>query len=257
MGVLPNFIKSFFNLTSEDEKVPTDYALDQKIELLSYHLHAIWPSLVFIIKTKIFIFFRYKWKILIRKIFVLSLFFFLGYYAFIKVAKPILIIREKAEFTSRIQNDLIKSPIPKENLLFMTAIMQLESSSRYNVVKGQYWGAFQMGELARQEIGLSSMPLDMFIKDNDIQNWAMNKLMHKNYDYLYDVIKEYHIPMRGGKLIGNNLVTVSGVLAMAHLVGFSATINFIKSNGVIIPEDGNHIPLTKYLQLNGYELILD
>ena len=112
-----------------------------------------------------------------------------------------------------------------------------------------------MGNLAREAVGLKCMDQESFVKDKDIQNWAMNKYMELNYKCLLYTFLKYKIPKRGGIRIGCHIVTQSGLLAAAHLVGASEVIEFINSKGKEIASDGNGVPLTKYLELNGFELI--
>lgn len=248
----PKILKSLLSPTVDDNKVPTDMELDSKIEELSFYMHYIWPLLWYIIKKKTGFILRYKiWN---RNTVIFFAFIVAMYFAWIKVAEPIFIVRERVEFVSEIHKELIKSPIPEENLRFMTAMSLFESRNNYKVSNGQFWGAFQMGNSARDEVGLECMDMKTFLEDSDIQNWAMNKLMHKNYEYLRDIIIKYKIPKKGGILVGNNIVTVSGLLATAHLVGASKAIDFVRSNGKNVAVDGNKTPLTKYLQLNGYDL---
>lgn len=254
MKKYPKFLKSLLTLTIHDEKIPTDLELDNKIEELNFYLHIVWPLTLHILRKKVWFFFRYYWKVILRKTVTTGMLLTAVYFAWIKVAKPIFIVRERTEFVNEIHKELMKSAVPEENLRFMTSISMFESRNNYGIVNGQYWGAFQIGDVARKEIGLSCMTPEIFCHDIELQNWAMNKIMQKNYEYLYPTIEKYKIPMKGGILVGNNLVTVSGLIAGAHLVGASAAIQFVESDGKEIVEDGNHVPITKYLQLNGYEL---
>jgi hypothetical protein len=252
----PKFLKKLFHLTKNDERIPTDFDLDVKIEELKFYMHYVWPMFIYVVKKKIWFSFRYKWRKLLS-IFVITLIIStLSYLSWIKVAKPVFVIKQQNDLVQNIHSELIASPIPKENLIFMDAVSALESRHNYKSVNGQYWGAFQVGELARKEIGIQCMSYEMFINDIIIQNWAMNKLMQVNYEYLRETIIKYNIPRKGGIVIGNNLITVSGLLAGAHLVGASAAKRFIESNGKEIPKDGNGIPITKNLQLNNFDLVL-
>ena len=253
----PKFLKSLLGLTIDDEKIPTDKELDEKIELLAFHMHYIWPLLWLIIKKKVWFSVWYKWKKWTTKLTLFILISVLGYFAWIKVAEPIFIVKERTAFITQVHKELYDSPIPKENLLFMTSLSLFESGHDYSVFRGQYWGAFQIGDLGRQELHMENFPQDEFLKDTVLQNWAMNKLMKKNYEYLYPYIKELKIPIRGGIKIGGNIVTVSGILAAAHLVGPFAAIEFLKTNGKTVPKDGNGVPLTRYFQFNNFDLQLN
>ena len=253
----PKFLKNLFHLTIDDAKIPTDNDLDSKIEDLKYFMHYVWPLFLYVVKKKTWFFFRYKWKKIIKTTALVSIFGFLLYFSWIKVAVPIIIVKEKLEEINNIHEDLNKSPIPKENLLFMETMMKLESGGDYSISKGQYWGAYQICQMGREEAGIGCMDSETFLKDKDIQNWAMNKVMIKNYQYLKPVIREYKIPKRGGVRIGNNLITQSGLLAAAHLVGASRAIEYIRSNGIDVGKDGNGVSLTKYLQMNNFDLELE
>ena len=113
-----------------------------------------------------------------------------------------------------------------------------------------------MGTVARKEVGLGCMPDTLFLQSSVIQNWAVNEYMKKNYRYMKDLIYLYNIPDKGGVRIGMNLVTVSGLIAAAHLAGATHVREFIRSNGKVIYRDGNGTPLTDYLQLNNLTLQL-
>lgn len=253
----PKLFRNLFNLTAHDEKIPTDTDLDNKIEELGYCMHYIWPLLGYIIKKKLWFFFRYKWRIWLKKIGYTAILGVAIYFAWVKVAEPIFIIKQKTELITNIHEEYKNIQIPKGNLEFMTTISKLESRHTFDISNGQYWGAFQLGEAARKEIGLASIDKETFLHDSIIQIWAMNKYMEKNFEYIKNTIIKYKIPTRGGVLVGNHLVTQSGFLGASHLVGAFAAIDFIKSNGVQVAIDGNGVALTKYLELNNIELELD
>ena len=160
---------------------------------------------------------------------------------------------------SEIEKDILSNPIPKPNVDFMVCVAMLESNSNYQSYRknSQYWGAYQMGESARKEVGLENMQKDMFLNNKAIQNWAMNEYMKINYEYLKPYIAKYNIPLYGGKRIGMHIITISGLIASAHLVGHASVITFLKSNGTIIIKDGNGKPLTDYLELNNFKLEFD
>ena len=252
----PKFFRSLFNLTEDDKTIPTDSELDEKIKLLGFYMHCVYPLMWHIIKRKIWFGFRYKWKTKIKNLIIISLIGVSSYYGWVKVAKPMIIVKEKLEIIGEIKEDLSKHPVPEENLLFMNTVMILESGGDYKISKGQYWGAFQIGAPGREEAGVSCMDQETFLNDKDIQNWTMNRLMHKNYEYLKPIIKKFKIPKRGGIRIYNHIVTQSGLLAAAHLVGAFAVIGYFE-NGGEVPKDGNGVPLSKYFELNNYDLVFE
>jgi len=253
----PKLLRSLFDLTADDEKIPTDIELDEKIELLGFYMHHVWPLLGHIIKKKLWFYFIYKWKSWLKKVFYVALTAVAIYFAWIKVAEPIFIIKEKNQKVADIHEEYRNLEIPAGNLLFMRTISKLESRQNYKICNGQYWGAFQLGNAARKEVGLDGMDKTTFLNDSIIQIWAMNKYMNKNFNYIDSVIVRYKIPVKGGILIGNHLVTQSGFLGASHLVGAFAAIDFVESNGQRVAIDGNNVPLTKYLELNNIELDLE
>lgn len=250
----PRVLSKLLNLTSNDIKVPTDKELDADIETLSWYIHVGYPLIKSIAKRKIKLFFRYKWRIVLRKFIVLSIFMFSLYYSYTMYMIPKykeVIIHEKV---SAIEKQLSVQPIPQGNLDFMIAISQIESNCNYKVYKGQYWGAYQMGDAARKDVGLGDMDRETFLNNPSIQDWAMNQYMLINYEYLKDIIIKHNIPKRGGIRVGTHLVTISGLIASAHLVGHGSVKQFFASNGKNVAVDGNNKPLTDYLQLNNIEL---
>ncbi|MCK9574662.1 MAG: hypothetical protein WC979_00255 [Candidatus Pacearchaeota archaeon] len=254
-------IEKFLNLTSDDSRIPTNEKLDGEIRQLEWHLQYtlrhVFHLIRHIVWEKIKLGAIYKWKKVLSRIIAFGLLIGLIYFAYAMYIRPThqqVIIREKV---SKIEQDMRQNPIPEENLNFMLSLSLLESRQNYNEGENrstQYWGMYQMGAMAREEIGLTSMPKDVFLNNPVLQNWAMNQLIKINYKYLQDIIIKYQIPETGGIRVGMHLVTVSGLIAAAHLVGFSAVKQFIESNGKIIAKDGNNKPLTDYLQLNNIKL---
>lgn len=252
----PKFLRSLFDLTADDEKIPTDTQLDDRIEELGFYMHHVWTLLWSIVKKKVWFYLVYKWKKWLKKLTYLAIVVVAVYFAWIKVAQPIFIIQEKTQQISNIHEEYKNLEIPAGNLLFMRTMSKLESRQNYRICNGQYWGAFQLGDAARKEVGLQGMDKETFLADSIIQIWAMNKYMAKNFEYIKKTIVNYKIPVKGGVLIGNHLVTQSGFMGASHLVGAFAAIDFVTSNGKNVAIDGNGVPLTKYLELNNIELNL-
>jgi hypothetical protein len=257
------FLKSLFGLTRKDDKIPTDPRLDGDIETLFFYLHQIRPLFISVTKRKLKLYFRYKWHIALRNIAIFIIVCGLGKYSYNQFVKPIFTKIVIIDKVSEIERDINSNPIPLDNMVFMAAMQQTESGGDYKIKNGQYLGAYQMGILARKEVGLESMPADVFLKNEVLQNWAVNEYVKRNYNYLKPLIAKYKIPSVGGIRIGNNMVTVSGLVAACHLVGFSPVKYFIESNGkdLIIDGrnlsyDGNHVHLTHYLQFNNIKLKL-
>jgi hypothetical protein len=262
-------IRKILKYTYLDKKFPTDRELDTKMSIASLHISELEKDLKYIIKRKVSLLFRYKWyEILIRlAILAMGLIIMYGIYYFLKPTIIKYTVHEKIVYIDKSLND---NPIPQGNLLFMNSIKELESTNNYNAVRttvkmvkgkrtiitSQYWGCYQMGTLARKAVGLESMPDSIIIRSRVIQDWSMNEYMSINYRFLYPYIVKYKIPVYVGVKIGSHLVTVSGLIAAAHLVGYRGAVEFLESDGKKIPCDGNNKPLTDYLQLNNIKLEL-
>ena len=263
----PGFIRNFLTTTENDRKIPNNEDLDSKIETLKALLSRAYPLFIHITIKKVINTFKYKWDRLLKKTLIWAMFFGLCFtsYQLYFVPTP----QEKAEKEQRIieKKIFLEHPtIPKGNLEFISALSQLESGGRYDIIGGsnnKYWGAYQMGAAARKDIGLSGMSMEKFLTNPVVQDWAMNEYMKVNYSRLKKTIEEYNIPERGGIRIGHNLVTVSGLMAAAHLVGSEPVKHFVKTKGKDLidqktgrnkSKDGNGVHLTHYLQLNNYEL---
>ena len=145
----------------------------------------------------------------------------------------------------------------------MNTISLLESNGDYFRQNGQYWGKYQMGDIARKEVGLSGMSRDKFLNNQYLQDWAVNEYMKITYKYLESTIIKYKIPKYGGIRIGNHIVTVSGLIAAAHLVGYLPVKYYVESGGKDLIKDGKNLSidgkgvhLTKYFELNNIDIKL-
>lgn len=242
--------------TSEDKKIPTDHKLDSDIEHLKWMIHNYTPFVKSIIKRKIILIIKHKWQKHLKWLMITVAVLTGVVYGYVLYMRPVvnnIIIQHKI---SKIEQEIISNPIPKGNLDFMVAVSLLESESNYQKcrINSQYWGAYQMGEAARKDVGLGGLSKNVFLNNKAIQNWAMNQYMKQNYEYLKDVIVKYNVPQYGGIRVGMHLVTISGMIAAAHLCGYTAVITFFNSNGTTVERDGNDKPLTDYLELNNFKL---
>lgn len=119
----------------------------------------------------------------------------------------------------------------------------LESSNRYHIYSGQYWGKYQLGELARIDLGVSNIDLREFLYNESLQDELMVDYLKINERYLKPYIKQYT-----GKTIAGIKITKAGILAGAHLVGHAEVKRFLETNGDEVPFDGNQTPVTKYMK---------
>ncbi len=155
---------------------------------------------------------------------------------------------------------------------FLRALGYRESSGRYNIEnRFGYLGKYQMGEMALKDAGYYKG--DSTPRKNDwIGEWTGKDGVWSKEDFLNNpqaqenAIREYHrkvwkyIKALGldkyvGRTIGGVLITESGLLGGAHLVGVMNLKRFLNSNGQIVPKDGNNVPITHYIELlNGYNI---
>jgi len=135
--------------------------------------------------------------------------------------------------------------IEKDHASFLDDLAMFESSGRYNIVKtaGDYWGRYQIGPIARQELGITKISQQEFLSNERLQDGLVTALLIRNKKYLKETIGEYE-----GKRIRGIYITQSGLLAGAHLRGASSVVKFVKSEGKIDEKDGNGVPVSKYIK---------
>ena len=131
---------------------------------------------------------------------------------------------------------------------FLYDMAERESSNRYDVVNQYgYMGAYQFGSQTLKNLGYKVSRKE-FLSNPILQEEAMLKLLKANKHTLRRQIKKYD-----GKLVNGVLVTESGLLAAAHLVGAGTVRKWIRNGKKYT--DGNGVDLTSYLvKFNGYYL---
>ena len=129
---------------------------------------------------------------------------------------------------------------------FLYDMAERESSNRYDVVNQYgYMGAYQFGSQTLKNLGYKVTRKE-FLSNPILQEEAMLKLLKANKHTLRRQIKKYD-----GKLVNGVLVTESGLLAAAHLVGAGSVRKWVR-NGKI-SRDRNGVTLVSYLtKFNGY-----
>ena len=144
----------------------------------------------------------------------------------------------------------------KDMKSYLNDISQRESTNNWkSISKLHYIGKYQFGKSALKDCGYNHITAEKFKKDPNIfpeeeHDSAMISLLKKNKSYLGDYINKYE-----GKTINGVTITESGLLAAAHLVGHNKVKKFLKSNGRIVPKDGNGVECTEYIQkFGGYKL---
>jgi len=131
---------------------------------------------------------------------------------------------------------------------FQFAMKQSESSGNYMVVNSEgYMGAYQFGNARLQDFknakGIEFTKKE-FLASKELQDEVFN--WHTN-----DIVSE--INSKGldsyiGQEINGVLVTLNGLVAVAHLGGKTGMRKFLESNGKYNPKDSNGTSLTDYLK---------
>ena len=146
---------------------------------------------------------------------------------------------------------------------FLNALGYRESSGRYDVVSTYgYLGMYQMGELALIDIGfyrgdgtsandwigtwsgrLGITRRDAFLASPSAQEAAIRDYMAVNWSYL----NHAGVAAYEGQVLNGRTITLSGMLASAHLVGFGGLATYLKSGGTEVPADAFGTTATEYL----------
>lgn len=129
-----------------------------------------------------------------------------------------------------------------------------------------YVGLFQMGEAALKDAGYYGgdgtarndwaggwtgrdgvTSLSGFMSDPQAQVNAITK---------YHAMIQSYISSNGlmsyvGTTVGGTTVTLSGMIAGAHLVGMGNLKTWLTSGGTLVPKDGNGVPITSYVRTFG------
>ena len=145
---------------------------------------------------------------------------------------------------------------------FLDALGDRESGGSYAAVnQSGYLGKYQFGELALIDVGYYSADgtskndwkpanwtgkdgihsKDAFLADHAVQETAIRLYMEKQWSYLGNA-QDYV-----GQTVHGVTISVSGLLASAHLLGASTVRNFLRSDGKSVPKDGNGTALTEYM----------
>ena len=195
--------------------------------------------------------FRKKKIILLIAIILFSLIFIsFGYSVFQRVEELSQIQTEEIAKLEIEMEVSMAEEIPNLNI-FLNDLGYRESSNRYDVVNQYgYMGKYQFGKSTLKGLGYN-ISKEEFLSSPDLQEEAIRKLLKSNKKILKKQIKKFD-----GKLVNGILVTESGLLAAAHLVGPGSVKKWVR-NGKM-SEDGNGVKLTEYINIfNGYNLNLN
>ena len=192
--------------------------------------------------------FRKKKIILLIAIILFSLIFIsFGYSVFQRVEELSQIQTEEIAKLEIEMEVSMAEEIPNLNI-FLNDLGYRESSNRYDVVNQYgYMGKYQFGKSTLKGLGYN-ISKEEFLSSPGLQEEAIRKLLKSNKKILKKQIKKFD-----GKLVNGILVTESGLLAAAHLVGPGSVKKWVR-NGKM-SEDGNGVKLTEYINtFNGYNL---
>jgi hypothetical protein len=151
---------------------------------------------------------------------------------------------------------------------YLTALGQRESGNNYGISNSLgYLGRFQFGEAAltdcrfyggdstrkndwagtfRDEaVSWGVVSKDDFLRTPGFQDFAILRFN----ELQWAMMVRLDLPQFVGTTVGGIVITRSGMLGGAHLVGPGALKKFLLSNGAIVPVDGNGTPITEYIQL--------
>lgn len=147
---------------------------------------------------------------------------------------------------------------------FLEKLGYYESRNTYNIKNEYgYLGRWQMGHLALQDVGFmtdsthySSLAASYgvysdedFLNSPEAQDYCIQALCKKTWSY----IRYYGDDQYLGQTMWDIRITISGMIAAAHLVGVGALHNMLKSG--VVATDANGATATFYLrELGGYNI---
>lgn len=129
-----------------------------------------------------------------------------------------------------------------------------------------YVGLFQMGEAALKDAGYYGG--DGTAKNDWSGGWTGKDGVTSLSGFMSDpqaqvnAITKYHAMIQSyissnglmsyvGTTVGGTTVTLSGMIAGAHLVGMGNLKTWLTSGGTLVPKDGNGVPITSYVRSFG------
>lgn len=154
---------------------------------------------------------------------------------------------------------------------FLKAIAQRESSLNPGASNSLgFKGLFQMGTLAMTDAGYyrsngtgANSWRGTFTGKNGVT--SLNAFM-SNPDLQVKAITDYYAKVQGyinyfglsqyiGRTVNGTPITLSGLIAGAHLVGIGELKRYLNSGGTYVPTDSNQVPVTQYIaQFGGFAI---
>lgn len=149
---------------------------------------------------------------------------------------------------------------------FKEALGSRESTDDYSVVNQYgYMGKYQLGSLALQDIGFKDKNGNWtekansygiycqndFLSSPSVQDIAFDLYVKKQQSYIHNLGLDKYI----GQTMNGVLITESGLVAAAHLVGVGSLEEALKSGNLTSAKDGNGVEAKEYMEsFGGYDL---
>lgn len=137
--------------------------------------------------------------------------------------------------------------------LFLDTIAQRESRGNHLIIN-RYGclGKYQFKRSTLDHIGFSDITDSAFLNNPDIQDSAMIVLLKANKRILGKYIDSFD-----GVMLDSVLITKSGMLAGAHLVGAGGVLSYLRQDSVYRTYDGNNVHVSQYIdEFKSYDLNL-
>jgi hypothetical protein len=136
---------------------------------------------------------------------------------------------------------------------FYDAVRQRESSNNYQARRpgSQYWGAYQMGDAARQDAGYGNVSSQEFLNNPAMQDAAIRRY----HDVQWGYIQNMGLDQYEGQTIGGRVMTRSAMIGGAHLLGVGGLRDYLQSGGTDVGSDGLGTQITEYMdRFGGYDI---
>lgn len=126
-------------------------------------------------------------------------------------------------------------------IAYKRAVAYKESTNTYDTINSLgYVGRYQFGSMACEDIGVTKKRL---LQSGLLQDKAFLYLLKLNKYRL-----RHYIPKYNNCIIKGILVTESGILAGAHLVGHGNVKKWLRSRGRENPKDANGMGVEEYIR---------
>ena len=241
----PTFLRSLFNLTADDSKIPTNQQLDSDIEYLGTLMQVVWPLLKIIIKKKIGLFFKYKWKRPVKYIIYFVMLITAVLIPYTQFVEP-QIRREVKTVTEEIYVSNLKSYDE-----FIQAVLMKESGGNWKEHSSLMLGGFQFHPNTLKAIGFNIEP-EYFLQDSSLQIAAFKRSIYISQQRYQSYITKWN-----GKSLPQDsryIMTESGIIMAFHLKP-AAAIEYFNSGCKNDNVDGNGVSISSYIKkFSGYKI---